>query len=194
MQDKVQTKEQDKAQNSGQNKVQPKQNRPQPTVQDKVAPKRDDSFNQLVRIANVDIDGDYALYYGLAKIKGVSFTFSGAACSTLNMNRDKKIGLLSVKEIGQIEDLLRDPKKYNFPSWMLNRRKDRESGEDKHLLTGDIKFTTENDIRRLQKIRARRGLRHAWGLPVRGQRTKANFRRGGALGVKRKENVKAGRM
>ncbi len=183
MQDKVQTKSQDKMHNSGQIKV-----------QDKIIPKHDDSFNPLVRISNVDIAGEYAIYFGLAKIKGVSFTFSGATCSILGLDRHKKIGNLTLQEIQKIEELLHDPKKYNFPSWMLNRRKDRESGEDRHLLTGDIKFTAENDIRRLQKIRARRGLRHAWGLPVRGQRTKANFRRGGALGVKRKENAKAGRM
>ena len=44
------------------------------------------------------------------------------------------------------------------------------------------------DLRRLKKIKSNRGLRHQWGLPVRGQRTKSNFRRskGKAVGVKRK--------
>jgi len=35
----------------------------------------------------------------------------------------------------------------------------------------------EFDIKRLRKIKSYKGIRHAVGLPVRGQRTKANFRR-----------------
>ena len=39
-------------------------------------------------------------------------------------------------------------------------------------------------------MKSNRGMRHAWGLPLRGQKTKPNFRRNkrkGALGVKRKK-------
>jgi small subunit ribosomal protein S13 len=35
----------------------------------------------------------------------------------------------------------------------------------------------EFDIKRLKKIKAYRGVRHSAHLPVRGQRTKANFRK-----------------
>jgi small subunit ribosomal protein S13 len=46
----------------------------------------------------------------------------------------------------------------------------------------------EFDIKRLRKIKSYRGIRHASKLPVRGQRTRANFRRKGhAVGVKRKK-------
>ena len=43
----------------------------------------------------------------------------------------------------------------------------------------------EFDIRRLKKIKSYKGIRHSLGQPVRGQRTKAHFRKGRAVGVKR---------
>ena len=43
------------------------------------------------------------------------------------------------------------------------------------------------DIERLFKMRANRGLRHKWGLRVRGQHTKTTGRRGRTVGVERKK-------
>ena len=80
--------------------------------------------------------------------------------------------------------MVRNPK--NFPVWMLNRRKDKLSGEDKHLLKTDLKLQKEIDVKDLQKIRSYRGARHQAGLPVRGQRTRSNFRRGKTVGVRKK--------
>jgi small subunit ribosomal protein S13 len=151
-------------------------------------------LNPLVRIVNVDIKGSKALYYGLTKIKGVSFSYANAVCHLCGVDQHKKIGYLTKEDIGKVEDVLLNPSKHNIPNWMLNRRRDMETGEDKHILSGDIKFTVENDIRRLQKIKSRRGMRHAWKLPVRGQRTKGNFRKATAVGVKRKSGAKSGRV
>ncbi len=71
----------------------------------------------------------------------------------------------------------------NFPSWFLNRRKDVETGEDKHLITSDIAFTVRNDVEREKATNSWRGFRHMYGLKVRGQRTRTTGRKGGAVGV-----------
>ncbi|HPX78266.1 MAG TPA: 30S ribosomal protein S13, partial [Methanobacterium sp.] len=42
------------------------------------------------------------------------------------------------------------------------------------------------NIKRLKEINCYRGLRHRKGLPVRGQRTKATFRKGSSVGVSRR--------
>ena len=42
-----------------------------------------------------------------------------------------------------------------------------------------------DDLERLKKIRNHRGLRHYWGLTVRGQHTKTTGRRGKTVGVKK---------
>ena len=144
----------------------------------------------FVRIANTDLVGSKSIYHALRKIKGVSFMFANAICSVANIAKDKKAGTLSDSEIKKIDDVLKDPAKFDLKSWLFNRKRDYDSGEDKHLLTSDLDFTKEFDIRRLQKIKSNRGLRHAWGLPLRGQRTKSNFRKNkkkASLGVKRKK-------
>ncbi len=41
----------------------------------------------------------------------------------------------------------------------------------------DLKLRKEFDLKRMKKIKSYKGVRHIVGLPVRGQRTKANFRR-----------------
>ena len=74
---------------------------------------------------------------------------------------------------------------------MLNRQHSYDSGEDMHILTTDLRFRNDFDIKRLQKIKAYKGMRHAAGLPVRGQRTKAHFRKGRAVGVS-KQKAKVG--
>ncbi|HDD46536.1 MAG TPA: 30S ribosomal protein S13, partial [Candidatus Aenigmarchaeota archaeon] len=47
--------------------------------------------------------------------------------------------------------------------------------------------TTKLDINFMKKIKTYKGIRHALGLPVRGQRTRSSFRKGRTIGVKRKE-------
>ncbi len=44
-----------------------------------------------------------------------------------------------------------------------------------------------DDLERLKKIRNHRGLRHYWGLRVRGQHTKTTGRRGKTVGVSKKK-------
>ncbi|MFH1972166.1 MAG: 30S ribosomal protein S13 [archaeon] len=144
----------------------------------------------LVRVLNTDLHGNKDLYTGLCKIKGVNFNFSNAICSSLNLDRAIKINQLSIEQIKKIEEFVKDPKSLEY--YLLNRQKDYDSGEDKHLSTTDIKFRKEFDIKRLQKIKSYRGLRHAAGLPVRGQRTKGHFRKGKTVGVSKKKG-KAGK-
>lgn len=151
-------------------------------------------MRELVRIVDTNIKGDKKLPFALTYIKGVGSSYAHAVCTVCNTQLNKKIGELSQQEIENLEDAIRNPKKYGIPTWLLNRRKDIESGEDTHVVSSTVKFTTEVDIKRLKKMKCYRGMRHAFGLPVRGQRTKSNFREGSALGVQRKKNVKAGRV
>jgi small subunit ribosomal protein S13 len=69
---------------------------------------------------------------------------------------------------------------------MFNRRKDSDTGKDVHLLAADLVLKTKTDIDQAKEIRSWRGYRHAYGLKVRGQRTKTTGRAGKALGVKKK--------
>jgi len=131
----------------------------------------------LVRIANTDLLGSKPIYHALRKIKGIGPMYANMLCNLTNIEKTKKTGILSDAEIEKLTDAIKNPKKYDVPSWMLNRRIDYETGEAMHLITTDLRFANENDIRRMKKIKSYKGVRHSIGQPVRGQRTKANFRR-----------------
>ena len=153
---------------------------------------KDSNFKYLVRIAQTDLDGNKKILFALRKVKGVNVMFSNLVCNISGINPDKRAGNLNEAEIKRLEEVIFNPIKFGAPEWMLNRRKDPETGETKHILTNDLVFTKDNDIKLQRKIKSYVGMRHSYGLPVRGQRTKSNFRtskrRGGkALGVQRKK-------
>ncbi len=153
-------------------------------------------IKHIVRIGNTDLSGYKAVVVALTKIKGIGYNFANAVCSAAGIDKTKKAGLLDSSEVEKLSKIIENPAKHNIPSWMFNRKKDLESGVDMHLHTNSLIFTTQQDIRRLQKIKSYRGIRHALGLPLRGQRTKSNFRKnkGKAVGVKRKKGAKSGRV
>jgi len=144
----------------------------------------EEKIRGIVRIISMDIDGNKTIYNGLRKIKGVSFMFSNAICKSLKLDSDRKIGSLSEEEVKRIEGLVKNPE--GLPKWLLNRRKDYDSGEDLHLAMSDLKLAKEFNIKRLKELKSYRGMRHAWRLPVRGQRTRGHFRRGTTVGVQKR--------
>ncbi len=158
--------------------------------------KPDKNFRYILRIASADLDGNKSILQGMRKIKGVSFMFSNMVCSFAAVDKAKKVGYLTDGEAKRIDDVLKDPAKFGCPKWMINRRNDYGDGQDRHLLSVDLTFVKDNDLKRMKMIKCYRGIRHMSGLPSRGQRTKSNFRRNKGkvhLGVKRKGG-KAGRV
>lgn len=139
--------------------------------------KQEQKVQYLVRIASTDLDGQKPIGFSMKKIKGVDASLASAVCIKAGVDRGKKTGLLDKKEIDALDAAVRDPVKAGIPTWMLNRRHDYTTGENTHLLLGELDFTLQNDKKRLSKIKSYRGLRHQWGLPVRGQRTQSNFRK-----------------
>jgi small subunit ribosomal protein S13 len=147
-------------------------------------------FRHIVRIVNTDLKGEKKVLMSLQKIRGINYMFSNFICFSSKVNPLTITGKLTAEEISRLEDVIRNPAKYNCPSWMMNRRKDYETGQDMHLITVDWDLTIDNDIKRMKKVRSYRGVRHMIGQPVRGQRTKSNFRKNKgklSLGVVKKK-------
>ena len=141
---------------------------------------------RIIRILSKDIEGKMKIYPGLTNIKGVSWSLSNAVCKILKIDKNRKIGSLTDEEIKTISEFIKNPK---VPKYLINRRTDFETGEDKHLVGSDLDLRTEFDIKRLKKIKNYKGYRHMSGLPVRGQRTRSNFRknRKKGVGIKKKQ-------
>jgi len=142
-------------------------------------------YQHIVRIAGNDIMGDKKAIVGLTQIRGIGFTFANAILDSLKIDSNSNIGNLTDSQVQSIENIVKNPSSANFPNWFFNRRKDLESGKDLHLITSDIILTVRNDIEREKTVNSWRGIRHMFGLKVRGQRTRTTGRKGGAVGVKK---------
>ena len=156
--------------------------------------KEKEEFNEIVRLADKDIIGDVPIPHAITKVKGASFMYANAVCNVLKLNKKMKIGDLPPAEFEKLEDCLRNPAKYKIPEWLFNRRKDRDTGTNKHLLSSDLDLAKKFDIQFLKKIKSYRGFRHARGdkglkVKVRGQRTRSTGRKGKTMGVQRKRTV-----
>jgi Ribosomal protein S13/S18 len=68
--------------------------------------------------------------------------------------------------------IIQNPTQFKIPTWFLNRQKDIVDGKNYQILSNGVDSKIRDDLERLKKIRAHRGLRHFWGLRVRGQHTK----------------------
>ncbi len=146
----------------------------------------EEQFRYVVRIAGTDIDGKLKLAYGLSCIKGIGYNTALSILRVLGIDPNKRVGFLTDDEIAMIEDAILNLAKYKIPSWMFNRRKDYETGIDMHLVGADLIFKAKQDIEREKKIKSWRGIRHALGLKVRGQRTHTTGRLGVTVGVTKK--------
>jgi small subunit ribosomal protein S13 len=154
-------------------------------VSDKQNNELGDDFSYIIRIADTDIDGLKKLGVALTSIRGIGMRTAATICTIGGFDSSILAGHLS----GDQQETLRSSiESYaeDTPNWMLNRQRDIETGDDYHLFGMDVKLTTGDDIDRLRATKAYRGVRHASGNKVRGQRGRSNGRSGLTLGVQRK--------
>ncbi|MCA1820108.1 MAG: 30S ribosomal protein S13 [Halobacteriales archaeon] len=142
-------------------------------------------FRHLVRLVNTDLDGKKNVGTALAYVPGVGKRLAFVVAREANVDPTVLIGNLKDPEIAAVNKAIEELTE-TLPTWMLNRRKDPESGDDRHMIGTEITIMLREDLNRLKKIRSWRGHRHERKLPTRGQRTKANGRFGSAVGVQRK--------
>ncbi|HZW58125.1 MAG TPA: 30S ribosomal protein S13 [Nitrososphaerales archaeon] len=142
-------------------------------------------FRHIVRIAGRDLDGTKKLVPAISEIKGVGDSYANALTASLKLDNRMRLGQLSDRQLQQIESALRDGSSLNLPPWLVNRRKDVDSGSNLHRIGSDLDFMIKNDIDREKNVLSWRGVRHSLGLKVRGQRTRTTGRKGRTVGVKK---------
>jgi len=163
-------------------------------VKEKKIKKVIEGVRGIVRVAEVDLDGNKKLRNSLIRVKGIGKTLASAVVISSGLDSNAFLGSLNEEQIKKLEDVMRNPLNYGIPRHMINRRMDPVTGEDMHLVSSQLKFTVKSDIDAMRKMRCYKGVRHELGLPVRGQRTRTSFRGGRAVGVaKKKEMRKAAR-
>lgn len=108
----------------------------------------------MARIAGVTIPSNKRVVIALTYVKGVGLTTSKKVLAQTGIDENVRVKDLGEAEITKIRSIL----------------------EKEYSLEGDLRREVLGNVKRLQEIKAFRGVRHSKNLPVRGQRTKTNSR------------------
>ncbi len=139
----------------------------------------------IVRLAGRDLDGLKRIAAAIEDIKGIGLPLAHAILDQLKIDPDLRLGQLSDSQLALLEKAVKSPASVGLPPWLLNRRKDLGTGRDIHLIEADLDLAIRMDIERERKVKSWRGIRHALGLKVRGQRTRTTGRKGRTVGVRK---------
>ena len=108
----------------------------------------------MARIAGVNVPSNKRLVIALRYIYGIGNKFSNDICTTVQIDKNKRVNSLTEDEIIKI----------------------RECIDKSYIVEGDLRRSVSANIKRLTDLGCYRGLRHRNKLPVRGQRTHTNAR------------------
>ena len=134
-------------------------------------------FQHILRILNTNVEGKRNVVFALTKIKGIGRRFSDLICKKAEVDVNKRAGELTADEIEKLVAIIQSPRQFKIPLWFLNRQKDFKSGKYSQVFAQGFDARLREDIERMKKIRAHRGLRHWWNIRVRGQHTATTGRR-----------------
>ena len=108
----------------------------------------------MARLAGVNVPSSKRLVIALTYILGIGKKYANDICSTVSIDKNKRVNDLTEDEIIKI----------------------RECIDKSYVVEGDLRRSVSNNIKRLTDLGCYRGLRHRNKLPVRGQRTHTNAR------------------
>lgn len=108
----------------------------------------------MARIAGVNIPDDKRIEIALTYIYGIGQPRSSQILTALKLDPNVRTKAMSETDINKLKDYI----------------------EKNFTIEGELKHQKQMNIKRLKDIGCYRGVRHAKGLPVRGQKTKTNTR------------------
>jgi small subunit ribosomal protein S13 len=108
----------------------------------------------MARIAGVNIPTEKRIEIGLQYIYGIGPAKSKQICTALKLKDGLRVKDLTDKDVIDISNYI----------------------EANFKVEGDVRREIQMNIKRLQDLKAYRGIRHRNRLPVRGQRTQTNAR------------------
>jgi len=108
----------------------------------------------MPRIAGVDIPKNKQVWVSLQYIYGIGSSLSRKILAQADITAETKVNDLTDDEVNRLREII-----------------DREQNVE-----GELRKSVDLNIKRLVEIGSYRGLRHRYGLPVRGQRTRTNAR------------------
>ena len=108
----------------------------------------------MARLAGIDLPKEKRVEIGLTYIYGIGRATANEILAKAEINPDTRIKDLSEEEVNTLRRII----------------------DNDFLVEGDLRREIALNIKRLRDIKCYRGIRHAKGLPLRGQKTKTNAR------------------
>lgn len=106
------------------------------------------------RIAGVNLPNEKIVVIALSYLYGIGYSLARKILKKLNIDENIRVKNLTDEQVNVL----------------------RADIEKNYRVEGNLRREILANIKRMKEIRAYRGVRHAKGLPVRGQRTKTNSR------------------
>ena len=107
----------------------------------------------MPRISGVDIPGNKQVWVSLQYIYGIGTTTSKKILAQTEIAPETRVNDLTEAEVNRLRETI-----------------------DKLSVEGDLRKAVNFNVKRLIEIGSYRGLRHRFGLPAHGQRTRTNAR------------------
>merc|ERR1712105_29939 len=145
------------------------------------------NFQHILRVLNTNIDGKTSIMFALTLVKGIGRRYANLCLKKADIALSRRAGGLNEEEVEKLITIMQNPRQYKIPDWFLNRQRDIKDGKTTQVMANILDNKLREDLERLKKIRAHRGLRHYWGLRVRGQHTKTTGHKGKTVGVSKKK-------
>lgn len=108
----------------------------------------------MPRIAGVNIPDNKRIEVAITYIYGIGPSLAKKILVEAKLNIDIRANKLTPEEVNRLREII----------------------EKNYRVEGELRREKLTNIKRLKEIGSYRGIRHAKGLPVRGQRTKTNTR------------------
>lgn len=108
----------------------------------------------MARITGVDLPNEKRLDIGLTYIYGIGSSNVHMVLTEAQIEASRRVKTLTDEEVNRIAKVI----------------------EKRFTVEGDLRRQISESIKRLREIGSYRGVRHARGLPARGQRTRSNAR------------------
>ncbi len=108
----------------------------------------------MARISGIDLPRNKRVEVALTYIYGIGLKTSQTVLKAVDINPSMRTNELTEKDIEKIRRYI----------------------DENMKVEGQLRADVAQNIKRLKEIQCYRGMRHARGLPVRGQRTKTNAR------------------
>ena len=106
----------------------------------------------MIHLFGINIDSNKKIPSALKSVYGIGDIRVNEVCSYMGINKKLKLNDLSEAQISKMCRYI----------------------EQNYLIESELRKNQNYDIKRLLDIKSYRGLRHASGLPLRGQRTHTN--------------------